>query len=145
MKPNRPMSVTLLAVGVLTVAILYLTRFSLAFKRWGLLTELESASPPTYLSITGGVWGLAGLVIVVGLWRGMAWAPMTVRLAAMVFSVNFWVERLVLAVDPFPLIHQLWPLGVNVIILALVFLALSRPRARTFFGDLHERTARPEN
>jgi hypothetical protein len=77
-----------------------------------------------------------GLLIFWGLWRGLTWAPPATRAAALVFVLNLWIERTLLAGNG---VYQSdWPfaLGLTVVLLAFVF--WTTVRANAFFGDLND-------
>ena len=69
---KRPRSVTLLAMLVLTLAVLHLTRFEQSISRWAFLQETLPLHP-AYLVINGAFWGFAGLVIGWAIWVAKSW------------------------------------------------------------------------
>ncbi|MFQ5615035.1 MAG: hypothetical protein ACE5GO_01010 [Anaerolineales bacterium] len=71
MNARRPRTVTLLSVGVLTIAILFLTRLVQAVNRWGFFVDLSVS--PLYLAATGAAFGAAGILVAWGLWQGKPW------------------------------------------------------------------------
>ncbi|UCH58303.1 MAG: hypothetical protein JSV61_08755 [Anaerolineales bacterium] len=133
----RPWSVTLLAVVVLSMAILNLVRGWQAIAQREFLFEIL-AVPWLYLASSGMVWGLIGLVLFLGLWQGYTRVPMYTALAAFLYSVYYWVDRMLVTTDraqanlPFALIF-------NLMIILLIFRILSLRKTRTFFGEWHDR------
>ncbi len=83
---KRPLSVTLLALFVLTIACVNLVRWIQALKQWSFLASLPGVSP-FYIFITGLVWALAGLSIFTGLWLGLRWAPAGTRIVILLYSL----------------------------------------------------------
>jgi hypothetical protein len=73
MKGDRPLSVTLLACAVLIVAAFNLARFFQAVWQWSFLVQVLPFSP-VYLAMSGLVWGIAGVALGFGMWRGCRWA-----------------------------------------------------------------------
>lgn len=137
-KPPRPLSVTLLALGVLSIAGLNLLRLVDALRLWDFLSKLLPI-PPLYLALTGlGASGF-GLVLAWGLWRAKRWAPSFTRLAALAYAIYYWLDRLVLSNADSRRANQPFAAGATVILLALVFWILSRPKAKAFFGDNYDR------
>lgn len=131
-RPSRPRTVTLLALGVLTLAVIHLLRFLQAIDQWAFLQEVLPFSP-LYLALTGLFPFLAGMVLFWGLWRGLYWAPRWVSWASLVYTLYYWLDRLLLTRNPGR--HVNWPfaLAVTLIALAFVFWVLSRQKARAFF------------
>jgi uncharacterized membrane protein (DUF2068 family) len=108
-----------------------LLRFVQAIRQWDFLSELLSI-PPFYLAATGLFWGILGLVAAWGLWRGRRWAPSLTIVAALAYTLYFWLDRLLLSSDG-PGIN--WPF-VSTLNAALLFLTawiLTRGRAKAFF------------
>ena len=149
-KPHRPVSVTLLALGVLTIASLNLVRLFLAIRQWSFLAGLPSVSP-LYLVVTALIWTLAGWPLVWGLWKGKSWALALCRSFAAVFALFYWWERLFLFGRPqagfvTPSLANLPGDGVfsivaSVFVLGFVFWTLSRKNKKKYFGVMDERSS----
>lgn len=133
----RPFSVTLLAIVVLTIAGLNLLRFVQAILQREFLSEFPTVSLP-YLIFSGLFWTVSGLVSAWGLWRHKRWAPRFTMLFVLAYSLYYWLERIwlsrfnVWANIPFAI-------GVNILLLIITAWVLTRPKARAFFGEFHER------
>jgi hypothetical protein len=127
---------------VLIVAVVYLIRFALALMNWEFLAEILPFSP-AYLAVSGLVWGMALPPLAWGLWRGRSWARGGTLIALLVFSFYYWFDRLLMPSYSGRNVNWLFSAGVNLLFLAWSWWILSRPRARTYFGELHERE--PEN
>ena len=134
---SRPRSVTLLVILVLTVAVVNLIRIAQAIQQWEFLEEF-SPVPPIYLLISGCFWGMAGLLLVWGLWTGRKWAPVWTGLAFLAYSAYFWVDRLALPGYPGRNANWVFALGLNLALLGSAFWILYRKRSRVFFGGVHE-------
>lgn len=132
---SRPASVMYLAVGVLISAGFNLLRFWNAYRDYEFLSGLLPFSP-LYLVLGGLFWGLTGLVLFFGLWLGKQWAPNLTRIAAFVYTLYYWLDRIFLTSAGIG-VNWLFVLIVNIIILALVLWILNRNNARRYFGDIH--------
>ena len=132
--PDRPGSVSWLAVGVLVLAAGNVIRFFTGLSRYSFLKELGLSAPPAYLIAGGGFWGLAGLGLAAGLWWGVPRAAPLTLAAALLYSFQFWFDRLVLATSSTANLN--WPFAavMNVLALAMIWFILSRPGARRYFG-----------
>jgi hypothetical protein len=137
-KPRRPLSVTLLAGLVLIVAVVYFTRLARAILEWEFLLNLLPISP-AYLAVSGLVWSVVFTCLAWGIWRGRAWALRWCWLALFAFSLYYWLDRLFM--PGYPGRNTNWPfsLGANLLVLAWSGWVLSRPKARSFFGERYER------
>jgi hypothetical protein len=134
-KRKRPFSVTLLAIGVLSIAGLHLIRFMQALQQWQFLESLPGVSP-LYLAVTGFVWAAAGLFLVISLWLGARPAPRATLAAAAAYALYNWADRIFAANVSLSVYEGFaWPfrLAGTFVLLGLVFWILSRPAARTFF------------
>jgi hypothetical protein len=137
-KNRRPLSVTFLALGVLSFAIIHLGRFALALAEWSFLASLPLTVSPIYLAATGLIWGIAGLVLYPGLWFGKRWAKKSVFFAVLVYGLYYWLEQLVIMDSPLRKVN--WPFQITATVLILTYtnLVMRRPAARTYFGETHE-------
>ncbi len=135
---TRPFSVTLLMVLVLTLATLHWLRVVEVIRLWAFLSAppTEFSTPQrVYFLLSGAIWGLAGLPMIWGLWRGDSWTPRIVRIATPLYAAYYWLDRLYLAVPD--MWQSGWPfsLGLTALLLGFTFWVLSRPLARDFFAD----------
>lgn len=138
MKAKRPKSVTSLAVGVLTLAALHFLRLVNTITKWGYLQTLPLSVPVGFFVASGLIWGLAALFLGMGLWRGMHWSARFTQYGALAFTVYYWVDRVVLSIDPLRSTNFRFSLGANVFLLAITYWILSRPNAQLFFGEANE-------
>lgn len=136
-RPARPRGVTILALGVLIIAGINLLKLRQALVDWDFLRELLPISP-LYLALNGLVWGFLGLALTWGLWRGQGWAPGLTRLAALLYSLYYWTDRLVLSASP---ANRNWPFMavVNLSVFIMILWILSRRKTKAYFGVLHDR------
>jgi hypothetical protein len=134
---RRPLSVTYLALGVLTFAGIYLLRFIFSIQQQDFLGNLLPISP-YYLSISGFIWLVVGVVIAAGLWFGKRWAARATQVSAFAFSAYYWIDRLLLTADG-PGYNWLFSAIVNLLGLAIIYWMVSNRKARIFFGELNDR------
>jgi hypothetical protein len=130
-KTSRPFSVTLLTLGVLIVAVMNLTRLARGAALWDFLAEILPLSP-MYFVLTGLVWSLTGVALMWGLWRGASWTPRLTLLAALAYSVYYWIDRLFLASSA-RMINWPFAAGVNLLLLVWLLWIFRRPATKAFF------------
>jgi hypothetical protein len=133
---KRPLSVTFLALGVLTLAGFNLLRFIVSLQQWDFLDSLLSVHP-LYIATTGLVWAAAGLVLTWGLWFGRGWSVRGAQAGVLLYSLYYWLDRLLVASVSG---GYNWPfaVGVNIVLVGLVFWILSNRKAKAFFGAMHD-------
>ena len=130
---SRPFGVTLLVFGVLIIAGINLYRCVQALLQWRFLSELLPTLP-LYQVLSGIVWGLAGIPMAWGLWRGARWATRILPYASLAYTIYAWIDRLLLrrGLEVYDLPFSI---GTTVVLLASIFLILSRPRVKSFFRE----------
>jgi hypothetical protein len=143
MKPKRPWPVTLLAVLGLTLVAIHLTRFAAALHQWDYLSSLPLSTSPAYLAATGFFWGLVGIPVVYGLWRGPSWAPNVTVGFGLFYSLHFWLEQGFIMINPYRKTNWSFLAYFTIVCLAFMFITLSHPKVRKYFGEKNER--QPQN
>lgn len=141
-RPRRPLGVTWFALLVLIFAGLHLLRLVQTVQYWDMLAALLPISP-IYLFLTGLLWAALGFPLAWGLWRGWRLAYFLSPVILLGYSLYFWADRLLLS--GFSERQENWPFAaaLNIIILIWSLWVLTRPRAKAYFGEKHERE--PEN
>jgi hypothetical protein len=139
---QRPWSVTLLALGVLIITVLNLTRFALSLGDWSFLSAQPGISP-YYLAISGFIWTVAGGFMVWGLWTAKTWAPRLMQAVALTYALYYWLDLLFLKDHPlngksnalYAVLPTNWQFsaGVTVLCLAYMLWALGRPKVKAYF------------
>jgi len=132
---KRPFSVTLLAIGVLTLTVAGFVRMGQAITLWNDLKGLSLSVSPLYLVVTGLIFGLAGLPIGWGIWRGLSWAPRFTIGYVIVVLMYFWLDRIFFIRSETGLVNTPFAIGVTILILPGVSWVLFRKRARRFFNS----------
>ena len=134
---RRPVSVTFMALLVLMIAGLNLTRFVVALQQLDLLTKLLPISP-YYIVLSGLVWGISALWLGLGLWGGRFIAYRLGRAAIVLYLVYFWLDRLLLRPSTNRGTNLPFLAGITLITLIWVFWTFSQRRVKVYFGALHE-------
>ncbi len=140
---KRPRSVTLLALGVLILTVINLIRFVLSIRYWGFLAS-RMGVPPIYLTLTGFVWGVAGLFVLWGLWKAKNWAPKLMQAVALTYALYFWLDHIFLmehtVVGASGAVRVLLPsnwqfsAGVTVVSLAYMVWTFNRTKVKAYFS-----------
>ncbi len=133
---RRPFSVTLILLGVLTIAGVNLIRLVGSIQLWSFLAQLPGVSP-FYLAASGLFWLLLSFLLLVCLWRG---APITTTLlpaATILYIIYTWLDSSLVG-GQFDLAANRinWPFKAGVTLIVLIFLAwtLSRSTVKAYFG-----------
>ena len=134
---RRPLSVTLLAIGVLIFAGTNLVRFVVSLQQREFLADLLTISP-YFLTISGLVWFMVGAVLAWGIWFGKRWAARATLVGVLAYSIYYWVDRLLLAADK-PGYNWLFSALANLLLMGIVYWALKNRKAKMFFGELNDR------
>jgi len=131
---SRPFRVTLLAVGVLTIAGLNFLRLVEAVLQWKFLNSLAGVYP-VYLALTGFIWASFGLPLFWGLWRGHAKAAQFAPGYLLVFALYYWLDRIGVANHTITLTN--WPVTavITVVGLAYTFWALRTRASKNYFSE----------
>jgi len=136
-KPKRPFSVTLVALAVLTIAVIHLMRLVGTVQQWEFLASLSnSPGLPVYQALTGLAWALAAFPLAWVLWRGWRRAPAAVRFFLPAYLLYAWIDRLFVA-SPAVTLHRdaSWPfmIGATLVSIAFILWVFSRSKVKSFF------------
>lgn len=93
---KRSFSLKLLALGWLIAAILSSLRFTQALSNWDLLLTFGEPVLPLSLAVSGVVWMVVGLICAGGIWFKQIWAGWLSMVAAVLFSIWYWLDRVLL-------------------------------------------------
>lgn len=140
---KRPMSVTLLALGVLIITVLNFIRFVLSIRYWSFISTRVGISP-IFLTMSGLVWSVAGLYLLWGLWKAKTWAPRLMQAVALTYAGYYWLDHVFLMEHPVigatgaarVLLPSNWQFSAGVTVVSLAFMAwtLNRSKVRAYFG-----------
>ncbi len=139
---RRPLPVTELAGLVLIFAALNLIRLYQTVQNWRFLTAWLPFSP-LYPALTGLVWGVAGLVLVWGLWRCKPWSSLWTLIYFLGYTLYYWADRFIMPGNPERNLNAPFAALVNLFILVWIAWVLRSRKARAYFGVNDE--PRPEN
>jgi hypothetical protein len=131
MKPPRPFSVTLLAIGVLTLAVVGIIRSGQAISLWDFLTSLDIS--PIYLAMTGLLAGLVGLPVAWGLWWGLPWTPRLCMGYVLALFSFYWIDRLFLTQSLIGSVNTPFAVGVTILVIGFMTWVFHREKSRDFF------------
>lgn len=128
----RPWSVTLLAYGVLSIAIMNLIGFYQVVSSWEILQSLLPFSP-AWLGAFKLLWGLLGLIIVWGLWMGVSWVPNLTRLACLAFVTYYWFDRIFLSKTVDREVNTLFMVLITIFVMIYTFIIMKSKQAQYYF------------
>ena len=134
---RRPFSVTLLLWLVLSLSAWGAVRLLAALRWWNVLNEFEASLGPLYLSLTGTVWLIVGLVLLWGLFSAKMWTRLAILAAITLWVMEYWIERIFFesprANFPFVLI-------VCILLFILTFISAFNRKTKDFFmrSEEHE-------
>jgi len=135
-KPRRPFSVTLVILGVLSIAGINLIRLVQTIRSWNFLAQFKGVSP-FYMAASGLFWSLLSLLLVMCMWRGTRLTYSLLPPAAVLYVLFIWLDsslvggRLDLASN-----SSTWPFkaGLSLFVLVFLFWTFSRSTVKTYFG-----------
>lgn len=134
---RRPFGVTLLLWLVLSLSAWGLIRLLAALRSWNVLIEFEARLSPLYLSITGGGWVVAGIVLLWGMFSGKAWTRLAIPTSILLWVVQYWVERLFFE-SPRP--NAAFALSVTTLLFIVTLISAFNRKTKEFFirSEEHE-------
>ncbi len=136
-KKVRPWSVTLLALGVLSIAIFNLLGLLQIVQNESFLSSYFSFAL-VWLGLLRLFWGFTGLGLAAGLFFGRTWAFTAIRLAVIVYLVFYWLERFFFFTQAGRGENSVFLAVVSLLVLASVFWILSFWKVKLYFGVINE-------
>ena len=70
-------------------------RLSGAVRWWEVLSAFEARLSPLYLSVTGAVWMVIGVVLLWSIWTGKRWTYPAIPISIFLWLAEYWVERVI--------------------------------------------------
>ncbi len=128
---SRPISVTLLTLGVLLFTLWYGIRLVAGLT----LPALPLSVPDWYLPLTGAIWGSCGLLALLGIWRRRPWTPAMIGWTSLVYVVWRLADRALLARSDYAALTLPGLAGLLLLGLGAVAWILRRTAARTYFEE----------
>ncbi|OGO18610.1 MAG: hypothetical protein A2Z14_12155 [Chloroflexi bacterium RBG_16_48_8] len=128
---SRPHIVTWLACGVLIFSILFIIRLFLSYR----MPDLPIQVPLWYMSLTGLIWGLGGLILSYALFRTFSWALHLLRWGSLCFVVWYWADRLQFVHSEYGRIT--WPASIflSLIALGVIYWCQRKPDVQAAFQE----------
>jgi hypothetical protein len=90
----------LLGIGFALFTLSGWARMIYSITDWYWLNFAGVKPGPLYLAITGGVWGLAGLVALTWIVMRKAWFRLVGSAVALLFALTYWMDRLFVITAP---------------------------------------------
>lgn len=125
------MIVTLLSLGVLTLAAGFLVRLAVGLRP----PSFPNTIPAWYLPSTGAVWGVAGMLLAGGMLTGQRWAPTFGRVGAIAFMLWYWADRMLLSKSDYAILSRPADAAVSLVLAVIFFWGLHRDVTRDYFGE----------
>jgi hypothetical protein len=94
MLQKRPFGVTLFLWMVLFLSAWGALRLSGALRWWEVLSAYEARLSPLYLSITGAVWTVVGVVLLWSIFAGKRWSYPALPISIFLWLAEYWLERI---------------------------------------------------
>ncbi|MBT3669078.1 MAG: hypothetical protein HON98_12840 [Chloroflexi bacterium] len=134
----RPFSVTLLAFGVLSIALIFLFRTIFSFIQWTFLDNLSINISPFYMIFTGLGWSATGLILSYRIWTGRKGTRKFSNTFTIFFLIYFWIEQLFIMTNPNRSTNWLFILLLCTLFLIFSISAINRKASKQYFGDMNE-------
>ncbi|MCD6424209.1 MAG: hypothetical protein J7L35_01780 [Anaerolineales bacterium] len=130
---KRPRLLTGLGWFFLLVSIFHFLKFTQTIRNIELLQSLPMAISPLYLAGDGLIWGLSGMVLAWGLWKGKRWSSPAAIILSLFYSLAFWADRIWIA-EPESLALR-WPVNLvlTISVFGLIVLVLTHKTSRAYF------------
>jgi hypothetical protein len=111
---NRPVGIQIYTLILVFTAIGNGLRLVEAIFFWKTLGEFHANA--TYITVSGGIWMLAALFLVIGTWSGKTWAWVLNPFGVIGYVTWYWLDRLFLQ---FPRAN--WPFALIITVMVLIF------------------------
>jgi len=138
MKRKRPLSVTFLALAVLTLTGWHGLRLILLWKNAQWLSGWTLSTPLKLLEIFSLLWGVVGLLLVIGLWRGKVWLPKAILIATLAYIGFIWMDHWILSQTMFGRANLPFLAVCTVLGVWFIWWTIFRSGGRNYFGERHE-------
>jgi hypothetical protein len=124
MKSNRPFLLWLICFLFLTAGFTELLKVLSTLTSWNILVAVQYQPSPIYPLFCGAFFFLAFLACAVLLWLRLDWAIAFATITALLFTAWYWVDRLLVSLNPQPFSSQVFTLIVFVFVLGLLLASL---------------------
>jgi len=130
---ERPFRITLIALGVLSLAAFNAWRAILVVLRFEYLRGLSLEGPALALALTGIVWAAGFGAAAIGLYRLRRWARLWSMAAIALYQANLWLIRLSFEKSPDEPLTRPADAAIAILSIAVVWGVLSWPSLRRMF------------
>lgn len=131
----RPRSVTFLAFLVFCIAAISVLGLASGIRRYTILSRLPLSLPPAVSIAGNAIWAAVFGLLVLGLWRLKPWARWGTLAAVTIYLAQYWIERLVFGQSDYIRVTTWFYVGLDAVILVLVWGSLLRPKVRRAFSS----------
>ncbi len=133
---KRPKCITIIALIMLIFTTINLIRVIQVMAQWQFLSTVLSHAP-VYQLITGMVWFLGGLTLLVNIWYGKRNTPFFIMVGVVLYSIYYWIDRFAISSTPFDS-NWLFMLIINGVLLIYIVWSLTRNNTKTYFGEAYD-------
>ena len=135
---RRPFSVTILLWLVLSLTVWSGVRLYSAIHWWSTLAEFASPPGPLYIAATGGVWLIASMLLLWGVWQAKSWVRYALPGAGAALAVWNWSDRLLLQR---PNVNWPFALAATFLLITVIIICVSVPGTLEFLSkrEAHDR------
>jgi uncharacterized membrane protein (GlpM family) len=120
MKPRRPFLLWLLSCIFFAAGFRYLLQVIQSIRSWNLLISIQFRFGPFYPVFQGALLMAAFLLAGILLLSQKYWSPAYAGAVVLLTAIWFWVDRVLLNLNPLPLNQQLFAIISSVLLLALI-------------------------
>lgn len=124
MKQKRPFLIWLISLIFLGISVFYILQTVQTLQSWSVLVAVQYQPGPFYSFFQGLFLSLCFLAAAILFWARVYWAPAFDTVVLSLASVWFWLDRLVFAVNPRPIMDQIFGLVVFLLLFALILAGL---------------------
>ena len=94
---KRSISLWALWAGFALISLLGWMRMVDSIQDWYWLNVAGVDPGPLYLAVTGGLWGLVGLLALIWMLLDRPWSRLVGLAAALLFALTYWIDQLFIA------------------------------------------------
>lgn len=135
---RRPPFVTLLGLVVFMLSSVNLASAVITIARRDVFAAEELAIPLEIISISGAIWGLAWLVVGVGLWRCKEWARKGALILFPAYTLVSLVVQVLLARGDYERDQFPFQIVTSCLLVGIIAWGLTRRRTRLAFQQLQD-------
>jgi len=134
---KRPLTVTILAIVVLTIPVMNLIRLWAVIRYWETLTKMGMRPGPLYIAMTGLFWSIAGMGLFWSLWTGRSYSKIAALILVPSYMIYYWVDRLAFQ-NYVPRENVPFSLAATILVVFYTLFTLLLPANQHYFSRKHE-------